>query len=150
MKKAQIFSFCTIVFAILGIVLFVAMASVKFTLSKTSVSYSGLQVMFGVKDELNFSFLSFLGILFAIGGVVITLLPLAGIKVKLFPVIALACFVVAALFAFLSSSVIQLTDAAKLVYILHTKGLGIGSIIAGICYIVAACTSALPVILKSK
>ncbi len=147
MKKAQLFSICTIALAALGIILYMFCPAIK----SGDVTRTGIEVMFGKKEGngyltvtyLNFSFLLFLGFIFAIAGLVITILPMAGVKSKLFPIIALACFVVAALFAFLSSACAQYKADDLLKW-----SLGIGSIIAGILYILAACTSALPIVLK--
>ena len=160
MKKAQLFSICTIVLAVLGLILYMFLPAIKYDATiGNDVTYSGINVIFGKKETasiagiitvggyvLKFSFLLFLGFFFALAGIVITILPLVGVKVKLFPIIALACFVVAALFAFLSKACcvagngnMGAGDAWQL---------GIGAIIAGICYILAACTSALPVVLK--
>lgn len=150
-----ILSFCTIALAALGIILYMALDAVK--------DYAtGAQVVFGAKGldailvsgGLKFSFLLFLGFVCAIAGIVITLLPLAGVKCKLFPIIAIACFVVAAVFAFLSV-------ACCVTYVDSVLGgdtsmgikdgkLGIGAILAGIFYICSACTSALPIVLDKK
>lgn len=148
MKKSQLFSFCTIFLAALGIILYMFCPAIK----SGDVTCTGLQVMFGKSAKvlgttityLKFSFLLFLGFIFAIAGLVITILPLCGVKSKLFPIIALACFVVAALFAFLSSACAQLGDA----YSIFDWSLGVGAIISGILYICGAVTSALPIVLK--
>ena len=157
MKKAQLFSICTIVLALLGIILYMFL--------KAANDFTGLEVMFGAKAVdwgiigkvgLKFSFLLFLGFTFAIAGLVITILPMAGVKLKLFPIIAIALFVVAAVFAFLStaccvsfgeSGIFGAKDTAMG---LKDAKLGAGAIIAGILYICAAVTSALPVVLKDK
>ncbi len=149
MKKSQIFSICTIVLAALGLVLYLFLDAVK----GGGVAYNGLEVMFGKKEStilgditiFKFSFLLFIGFLCAIAGLVLTILPMAGVKSKLFPIIALACFVVAALFAFLTKSCCVLGDGS-----MGADGadLGIGAIIAGILYILAGCSSALPIVLK--
>ena len=149
MKKSQLFSICTIALAVLALILYMFCPAIK----SGDATRTGIEVMFGKKDEsgyltvtyLNFSFVLFLGLIFAIAGIVITILPMAGVKCKLFPVIALACFVVAALFAFLSSACAQYKADD-----LFKWSLGIGSIIAGILYILAACASALPIVLKDK
>ena len=152
MKKAQLFSICTIALAALGIILYLFCPAIK----SGDTTYSGIQVIFGKSTSstvlgvkttvtyLKFSFLALLGFIFAIAGLVITILPMAGVKSKLFPIIAICCFVVAAVFAFLTSNVAQLGDVNKL----FTWNLGVGTIIAGILYIVAGCASALPIVLK--
>ena len=141
-KSIQIFSVCTIALAVVGLVFYMFLDAIKGT--HDVLSYNGMQAMFGVEDELKFSFALFLGFIFAIAGIVITILPMAGVKFKLFPVIALACFVVAALFAFLTAACVQPVGLVKLAEF----KLAVGSILAGILYICAACTSALPVVLK--
>lgn len=153
MKKAQIFSFCTIALAALGLILYMVLDAVK--------DYAtGAQVVFGAKSldavlltgGLKFSFLLFLGFIFVIAGIVITILPLVGVKAKLFPVVAMACFIVAAIFAFLSvtCAVVYVEALGKTSTSMGIDNgkLGIGAILAGIFYICAACTSALPVVLK--
>ena len=150
MKKSKIFSICTIVLAALGICLYLFLDAIK----GGGVSYNGLEVMFGKKEStilgditiFKFSFLLFLGFIFAIAGLVITILPMAGVKSKLFPIIALCCFVVAALFAFLTKNVCVLGNgdmgAGK------GADLGVGAIIAGILYLLSGCASALPIVIK--
>ena len=101
----------------------------------------------GTKVEIfKFSFLLFLGFIFAIAGLVITILPMAGVKCKLFPIIAICCFVVAAVFAFLTKTCCVLGDGSMGA----GKGvdLGVGAIIGGILYILAGATSALPIVMK--
>ena len=154
MKKAQLFSFCTIALAVLGLILYMVLDAVKDVAT-------GAQVIFGVKSinagvlgsaGLKFSFLLFLGFIFAIAGIVITVLPLAGVKCKLFPIIALALFVAAAIFAFLSVSCavvyVEALGKTSTSMGIDNGKLGVGAIIAGICYLCAACTSALPIVLK--
>lgn len=152
MKKSQLFSICTIVLALAGIILFLFCPAIK----SGDTTYSGIQVIFGKKvtsetllgdvtvTYLKFSFLACLGLTFAIAGLVITILPMAGVKSKVFPIVALACFVVAALFAFLTSNVAQLGDILEP----FKWSLGAGAIISGILYILSACASALPIVLK--
>lgn len=154
MKKAQLFSICTIALAALGIILYMFCPAIKVDGLGGDVTYSGVEVIFGKSNTVlgtkveifKFSFLLFLGFIFAIAGLVITILPMAGVKSKLFPIIAIACFVVAALFAFLTKNVCVLGNgdmgAGK------GADLGIGAIIAGILYILAGCASALPIVLK--
>ena len=147
MKKSQIFSICTIVLAALGIILYMFLDAFK------DVDYNGLAVIFGKKEStilgdvtvLKFSFLLFIGFICAIAGLVLSILPMCGVKSKLFPIIAIACFVVAALFAFLSMNCCVLGDGS-----MGADGadMGAGPIVAGIMYIFAACTSALPIVLK--
>ena len=153
MKKSQIFSIVTIVLAALGLILYMFCPGIKADGLGGDVTYSGVEAIFGksttvlgTKVEIfKFSFLLFLGFIFAIAGLVITILPMAGVKCKLFPIIAIACFVVAALFAFLSMKCCVLADGS-----MGADGadMGAGPIVAGIMYIFAACTSALPIVLK--
>ena len=153
MKKAQLFSFCTILLAVLGIILYMVLDAVK--------DYAtGAQVVFGTSTpkylgvSLKFSFLLFLGVIFAVAGLVITILPLCGVKCKLFPIIAIACFVVAALFAFLSVNctivAVKIGSATSSSMGVDNGKLGIGAILAGIFYICAGCASALPIVLDKK
>lgn len=156
MKKSQLFSICTIVLGALALILYMFCPAIKAEVLGTTTSYSGVELMFGKTTKvlgsevvvLKFSFLLFLGFIFAIAGIVITILPMAGVKFKLFPIIALACFVVAALFAFLSKACC--IDGGGNMGAGDAYKLAVGAIIAGILYICAAVTSALPVVLKDK
>ena len=157
-KKSNLtlmFSCCTILLALLGIILYMVLDAVK--------DYAtGAQVVFGAKGldavvltgGLKFSFLLFLGLIFAVAGLVITILPLAGVKCKLFPIIAIACFVVAAVFAFLSVNCtvvyVEVLGKTSTSMGVDNGKLGIGAILAGIFYICAACASALPIVLDKK
>ena len=153
MKKSQIFSICTIALAALGIILYMFLDAIKASGLLGDVSYSGLQVMFGKSDKtglgtvvyLKFSFLLFLGFIFAIAGLVITILPMAGVKFKVFPIIAICCFVVAALFAFLSKTCAVAGNGDMG---MDGFNLAAGAILGGIFYICAGVTSALPIVLK--
>lgn len=145
MKKSQIFSICTIALATLGIILYLALKAITWDFGILgSVSKTGANVMFG-GSGMDFAFLLFLGFIFAIAGIVITILPMAGVKFKLFPFIALALFCVAAIFLFLSTKMCVIAgdmgagDGAKL---------GIGAILGGIFLICSAVTSALPLVIK--
>ena len=158
-NKMQIFSFCTIALAALAIILYLFAPAIKAELLGAEVSYSGMNLVFGKKTTttvlgakvtttiFKFSFLLFLGLIFAVAGLVITILPLCGVKAKLFPIVALGCFIVAAVFVFLSKNCCVLPNGD-----MGADGydLGIGAIIAGILYILAACTSALPIVLDKK
>ena len=157
MKKSQIFSICTIAIVALGLILYLFCPAIKAeAILGGDVTYSGAELIFGKKTStalgdvvyFKFSFLLFLGFVCAIAGLVITILPLCGVKCKLFPIIALACFVVAAVFAFLSKSCCVAGNGD-----MGAGGaydLGVGAIIAGIAYICAAITSALPIVLDKK
>lgn len=153
MKKSQIFSICTIALAALGLILYLFCPGIKADGLGGDVTYSGLETMFGKSTTVlgtkvtifKFSFLLFLGFIFAIAGLVITILPMAGVKFKLFPIIAICCFVVAALFAFLTKTCCVLGDGSMGA---DGANLGVGAIIGGILYICAGATSALPIVLK--
>ena len=147
MKKSQLFSICTIVLGAMALILYMFCPAIK----SGDATRTGIEVMFGKSKSvgnatihyLNFSFVLFLGFIFVIAGLVITILPMAGVKFNLFPIIALACFVVAALFAFLSSACAQYGTDDILKW-----SLGVGAIISGILYVFAAVTSALPIVIK--
>ena len=161
-KSIQIFSFCAIALGALGLIFWLFLAGCSYSASamgvKASSSAMGMAMIFGgdIKASaagistsakaFEFSFLLFIGFIAAIAGLVITILPLCGVKAKLFPVIALACFVVAALFCFLTKTACNPVDGGR--DALKEFNLGIGAILGGICFIGAACTSALPVVLK--
>lgn len=159
-KTMQIFSFCTIALAALAIILYMFCPAIKYEGISGDITYSGINVIFGKKatadliitkvtgDVFKFSFLLFLGLIFAVAGLVITILPLCGVKFKLFPIIAIACFVVAALFCFLSKNCCVLGNGDMGAG--DGASLGIGAIIAGILYILAGCASALPIVFDKK
>ena len=159
-KSSQIFSFCAIALGALGLIFWLFLAAASRTETVLGVtgkaSATGMAMIFGgnakvslggtttTVEAFNFSFPLFIGFIAAIAGLVITILPLCGVKFKLFPIIALACFVVAALFCFLSKTCAN----TKSGYSLDEIKLGIGAILGGICFICAACASALPIVFK--
>lgn len=150
MKKSKIFSICTIVLAALGIIFALALPGMKASITilghtETSTE-SGAEIMFG-NDGWDFSFMLFIGFLCAIAGIVLAILPMAGVKSKLFPIIGLVCFVIAALFVFMTKQFAVVDGKMFNDYGSYVK-LGIGAILAGILYIGAAVTTVLPLVLK--
>ena len=146
MKKSQIFSFCTIAFAALGTILYLVATAIKWDFGILgSSNKSGINVIFG-GNGMDFSFLLFLGFIFAIAGIVITVLPLAGVKAKFFPFVALGLFIAAAILVFLTLKVCVV--AGDMGVDGTGAGLGVGAILGGIFYICAAATSALPLVIK--
>lgn len=154
-KSKKGFEFGKILYAIgvvLGVValcmLFVdavKLADVKTSLGtvKLDGSFSGASVAFGYAYEgtavLKFSFLGFLPFLLTIGGVVLTLVRMFAKKsTKILDYVAIAVFVVAGVLFFIMPSFMVFADnlVAKIVSAPEYT-LAVGSIIAGICSLLA-------------
>lgn len=116
------------------------------------VNYSGTQVAFGYKDGdteiLAFNFFAFLGLF---------ILPLAGValtvlffffKKNLFIYIALACFALAAILAFLADVFFKMGVINGTYYDLYTWKLATGPILAGIFNIIACGSLTVKLFLK--
>lgn len=146
MKKSQIFSLCTIVLGVLGVIFALFLPGMTVKILGSTSSESGAEIMFG-NDGWDFSFMLFIGFLCALAGIVLAVLPMAGVKCKLFPIIGLVCFVVAGLFVFLTKQ-FAVVDGKMFVDWPSAYKLGVGAILGGIFYILAAVTTALPLVLK--
>ena len=150
MKKSKIFSICTIVLAALGIIFALALPGMKASITilghTETETVSGAEIMFG-NDGWDFSFMLFIGFLCALAGLVLAILPMAGIKNKIFPIIGIVCFVIAALFVFMTKQ-FAVVDGKMFNDWPSMYKLGVGAILAGILYIGAAITTTLPIVLK--
>ena len=146
MKKSQIFGICTIVLAVLGLIFALFLPGITLKIMGTSTSESGAEIMFG-NDGWDFSFMLFVGFLCALAGIVLAILPMAGVKFKLFPIIGLVCFVIAALFVFLTKQ-FAVVDGKMFNDWPSAYKLGVGAILGGIFYILSAVTTALPLVIK--
>jgi hypothetical protein len=146
MKKSQIFGICTIVLAVLGLIFALFLPGMTVKAFGGTASESGAEIMFG-NDGWDFSFMLFIGFLCALAGLVLAILPMAGVKVKLFPIIGLVCFVVAALFVFLTKQFAMINGKMFNDWP-SAYHLGVGAILGGIFYIIAAVGSALPLVIK--
>ena len=123
----------------LGIIAFFMMFldAVSYPAVVTSVEYTGAQLVFGDKDlALTFNIMLFLAFVLPIAGGVLTLL---GGDSFLFKILSTACFVVAAVFLFMTTvyAPISFGDASEIVKEANAK-LCAGPIIAGILSILGA------------
>lgn len=157
--------FAPVIAALLGVVAIVMLFLPAVVLSE-DVSYNGWQVMFGytetnkvfgseMKTEvLAFSFMNLLSLILVAVGVVLSVLTFLGKGNKFFALIAAACFIVAAVFFFLTLTFATagkgLTLDGTLAQEKIKEGwkLGAGPIIAAICSILAAGTAVAPALLK--
>ena len=146
MKKSKIFGICTIVLAALGIIFALFLPGISAKILGKTYNESGVEIMFG-DDGWDFSFMLFIGFLCALAGLVLAILPMAGIKNKIFPIIGLVCFVIAALFIFMTKQ-FSVIDGKMFYDYPSAYKLGIGAILGGILYIGAAVTTALPIVVK--
>jgi len=116
----------------------------------SQIQVTGLQAIFGWSSEnlvfSSFNIMILLTYLLSIGGLVLSLMfKKGGMLINL---IILACFVVSAVFFFITPSFMVLTDAGKLATAIHTATLGVGSIIAGIFSIINALIITAKILLK--
>ena len=162
MKKSQIFSICTIALGALGLifVLFLAGITMKTSvamLGSDTESYAGLKTIFGEKNGFDFSIFLFIAFLAVLAALVFAVLPLFGIKKKFFPIIAIVCFAVAGIFFFMTKQFVNVDGEYFFDWGEYTGSvpgasfsvnLGVGAILGGICFIAAAATSALPLVIK--
>ncbi len=148
---------------VLGIVAIVMLFLPAIAIKDTETTYSGLQIVFGYKEKtifkdvvyFEFSFMNLLTYLLAIGGVVFAILGVMGKGSKFASFIALALFVLSAIFFFLQvafcvpnkdlESIISGLSGASLK---DSLTLAVGSIIGGICSIICALASAYNVFQK--
>lgn len=156
MKKSKIFSICTICAAALGLIFWLFLSGASRSESGASVKATGMAIIFGGKasasyggmsmdiDAFKFSFVLFIGFIAAIAGIVMAVLNLVGKQNKIFTIIAICCFVVAALFCFLTKTCAVVKEGGSL----DELNLGIGAILGGILFIGAAVTSTLPICIK--
>ncbi len=104
-------------------------------------SYSGLEIVFGVKEHgyeiLKFSFLNLLTYLFVIAMAVVSVLAYMKKDNKLFLLIAIVLAIVSAVFFFLAKAFVQ-ADDLTLEMIKEFCDLGVGAIFGGIFSILAA------------
>lgn len=124
------------------------------------MSFTGLQVAFGYSETtsvplvgeltakiLDFSFMNLLPYLLALGGLVVVLLNLNG-KSFLLNVIALACFVAAAVFFFTAHAYVVTASDMVNTYAKDSFTLAIGSILGGVFSIIAAIGAGAKILLK--
>ena len=129
--------------------------------------YSGLETVFGAEHKSTvagqetstqifvFSFLSFIPYILALVGVAFAVIAALGKLGKIAPIVAAACFVVAAVFFFIAvpTCALNVSDKATAEDISKLKeglSLGAGVIVAGIFSILSALASAATLVLKKK
>lgn len=148
--------------AVVALIMLVAPAlSPKADYAEFIKGYTGAEIAFGKKESgLAFSFLYFLPYLLVIVGLVFTALAAFGKLGKAAPVVAVVCYIVAAVLFFLPVQALTLNvpagtpkefvDEAKKA-ITEYMQIGIGAILAAIMSIVAAvCTVVSAFVLKSE
>ena len=126
--------------------------------------YTGVQVAFGYSETypligevkfLNFSIMNLLPYILALAGAVVALLAALSKKSFLLNIIAVACFVAAAVFFFTAASYVSVGSDNELVKNIvdalkngDNLKIAIGSILGGVFSIVAAACSALKIFVK--
>lgn len=146
-KSSQLISLITVASCILGLVAVVMMFLPAIGVKDSDKTYTGLQIAFGYKTQIlgtdvaifNFSFMNLLTYILALAGTVVALLGLVGKNFAgaLFRFIAAGCFIVSAVFFFLSLNFCLPNDTASSVMtflggnIKEIGSLAAGSIIGG-------------------
>ena len=122
--------------AVLGLVaLFLIFApALNVSTSLTVSTYTGTQVVFGLEDYFAFSFMNLLTYLLLLGGIVLVVLKLVGLKSKLFDLLGAALLIAAGVLFFITVGFTILTDGYASIVALAgaTKSLAAGPIVAGI------------------
>lgn len=151
-SKKQISSIVSLISAALGIVALVMIFLPAIGVKDTETTYTGLQIVFGYKEKpfmsevtvFEFSFMNLLTYLLVIAGVVFTVLGLLGKGSKFATFIAAICFLVGGIFFFFQLQFcIPNTTVSNVTSLFggnikEIGSLGAGSIIGGICSILAA------------
>lgn len=103
-------------------------------------SFAGTEIVFGNDSVFGFSFMALLPYVLTLLGV--ALLVLKAVDVVDLEIVAFAAFVVAAVFFFLTSSFVVISDEYldKLIRVAGDFKLGVGSILAGVFSALAAFT----------
>lgn len=164
MKKTQILGFCTVGLGLFGLMFWLFLSGCSYSISEAGVEGSssafGCEMIFGgnleytvegITDSASKAFkfsVLFVGFIAAIAGIVASVLAVAGVKTKVLSIVALSCFVVAALFCFLTKIACNPIEGGR--EALKQFHLGIGAILGGICFVGAGVTSILPVVLKEN
>lgn len=157
--------FAPVIAAALGVIAIIMLFVPAVVLSEDT-SYNGWQAMFGytettsllgkeVKTEvLAFSFMNLLSLILVAAGIVLCVLSFLGKGNKFFALIAAACFIVAAVFFFLTlvftiaGTGLTLDGTLAQEKVKEGWKIGAGPIIAGILSILAACSTVAPALLK--
>lgn len=159
-KKTKMKSYLPLAAAIFGVLALIMLFLPAIVVGDES--YNGLKVVFGYTEKaevfgstietkiLKFSFMNLLPYLLVIGGIVLNVLNRKNGS-KLFALIATACFIVATVFFFctIGSTVLAGDMNDKIVEAIKDEWkLGVGSILAAICSILAGLASITPVVMK--
>ena len=165
-----VFSAGAVIFAIVAVCMMFADAVKLVSGENVLVSYKGTQVAFGYSETypiigevkfLNFSFMNLLPYILALAGAVVAVLAALSKKSFLLNIIAVACFVAAAVFFFTAASYVSVAGSegsgslnalVKNIVDALKDGdnlkIAIGSILGGVFSIVAAACSALKIFVK--
>lgn len=162
-KKIE--KFIPVIAALLGVVAIIMLFLPAVVVSE-DVSYNGWQAIFGLTktektllgeanvEYLVFSFMNLLTLILVAAGIVLCVLSFIGKGNKFFAFIAIACFIVAAVFFFLTvafttaGSVYTLDGNLAQEKVKEAWKLGAGPIIAGILSILAGLVVSVPVVAK--
>lgn len=151
-KTNQLGKIITLAAALLGLVAFIMFFLPAIAVKDTETTYTGFQAIFGFKEtvlkneiaHLQFSFMNLLTLILLVAGIALTVLTIMGKGCKQLPLGAIAAFLIAGIFFFLTvafcvpgeeiSSVVgafggNVKDGLKL---------AAGPIIGGICSILSA------------
>lgn len=156
-KKSNMSMFVMLGAALLGVVaillLLAPAVSLTGKVSGKTFSFNGFKLMFGGDidvegfkiGEMKFNFVAFLGLIFAVAGLVGALLS-ALLKMKFGGFMAIAGFLLAGIFFFLFKAVLPMNfengkDTMELLEAVYNVKLGAGAIVAGILSILSALMS---------
>lgn len=160
-----VFSAGAVLFAIAAVCMMFLNAVELVSGENVLAQYTGVQVAFGYSETypiigevkfLNFSIMNLLPYILALAGAVVALLAALSKKSFLLNIIAVACFVAAAVFFFTAASYVSVVgaDNAAVKNIVDALKDGdnlkiaIGSLLGGVFSIVAAACSALKIFVK--
>ena len=158
-KLAQLLPIISVVVGIISIVMmFLPAISIK----DTETTYTGWQTAFGYTEEslfgeaviFNFSLLLFIGFILLVAGVVLSIFHIVAPRSNFFALLAILCFVLAALCWFLQVQFLSVGDGFTVGGILNPDlmkdymQLGVGAILGGITSAISAVVCALPIFMK--
>lgn len=141
----KIKKFAPIGAALLGIIalIMVFLPSVQVSMLGFTADWNGFETAFGAEDDgFKFSIMNCLGWALLVVGIACAVLSYMQSENKLFGYIAIAALFVAGIFFFCTVGFCNIEEEAK-----DLLELGSGSIIAGICSILAAICAAAPVVM---
>ncbi len=148
----------------LGIVAIIMMFLPAVALKDTDTTYTGWQSAFGYTTEvltkkvaiLNFSFPVFLSFILMLAGTALALLQFIAPKNRLFIVISAVCFLVSAIFWFLTPQLLSIGKGATFGGLINASNvkeylvLAVGSIVGGICSALACVCGVATFVLNNK